>query len=75
MHRQEKDRQRLDDHLSRVVEKYRPTCDVCGEEVLHEEGMFSMIGTEPRGPRAMGSLKCANCGRVMFFEHPTPPSE
>lgn len=73
--RQQRHRETLDEHISEVVEKYAPGCPVCDEKMLREEGMFSMIGTRPRMPRAFGSLKCRQCGYVMFFELPGVESE
>lgn len=68
--RQERLRERIDQHITNVQEKYEPGCPVCEKKLLREEGKFSMIGTQPRMPRTFGSLKCPNCGYVMFFELP-----
>ena len=70
--RQERQRERLDQHITQVLDEYEPGCPVCEERMLREQGMFSMIGTKPRMPRTFGSLKCPQCGYVMFFELPDP---
>ena len=73
--RQEKQRQKLDQHIAHVLEQYEPGCPICEEKMLREQGMFSMIGTKPRRPRAFGSLKCPRCGYVMFIELPDSPEK